>query len=1234
MTQAGTGGTLILTAANGYTGATTISAGTLQIGDGGTTGSLSTSSSITDNGNLTFNRSNAVAQGVDFSPAAITGNGSLTQAGSATLTLNNVNGYNGGTTVSAGTLASATTGALGSGAVTLAGGTLRLSASTLSGFGGGVGASSLGWQINNTAITSNAFPSANVLQLTDGGVNEARTAIYSTPVGGVASGSNGFTATFTYTPSSGNLAAAADGVTFFLENAATNPTTQLGATGGNLGYGGITPSVALALNIFATAAGGVGSEIISNGTIGTNVSTSPVNLASGHPIQVTLSYNPANTTLTETLTDTTNTSLIYTTSTTAYNLATILGANSAYIGLSGGTGTSTSTQQISNFSYTLNGTATYANNLMLNGGATSTIDVGATSNTPTITMGTLAVGNGSGTQLNVTGSTVPSGQAYGLTLGATTLSGNVTFNVANNTNGGGHGLGTLTLGAVGQSGGSFGISTAGAGTVVLANAANTYGGATVVGDGTNPGTLQLGTAAITGSSGSNPTSNDVASSSSISIASRAVLNVASLQNGTFTLGSGSVAQTLSGPSFAATPISGGTVSGNLTLSGTGTGGGAITTSATTASAIPTTGTLQVTGTLTLLAGSTLNFTLPSSSNSNPLLNVSTLVPAGGSGTTTVSISNGSLGLGTYDLISYGNGPATAANFTLQGTHPGFVWSLSTTGTTNGQLDLTVSSPLTWTGHPGGSGTGAGLDVWDSTNNPATGGPFQNFANGPAASTYSDGSGVSFGNSNTAGSLAPDGKVYITPAGVNPSDVVFSNTFSIPYSINPGLDPNGTGAGTGAIGGSGGITVNGGGSVTFNTQNTYTGATTIYNGSMLIISADNRLGSTGTPGAIYLGGDASTSTDGGGGTLRVTGSGFTLTAGRGIALGPSTGSGSGTIDVANNNSNNAALTYGGVIANNGSGTGNLIVASFNGGGTLVLTARRTLTAAPPRSTPALTLQIGNNTATNSLPNGAGNTVTDNGSARVQPLRPARRSANVISGSTGSLTQQSANGSTLTLTPGSANTYGGGTIVVNGTLQLGNSNALPVGAPLTFGSTSVSTTSPTALDLNSFSATIGSVATPSGARRASSFQIVNSDDISNGNPINSLSTLTFAGSATGSSTFAGQFAENAVGFGSVGYAQIALNVAKGTLILTNGNNQMSSTTTVGGAGNAATLAVGNGSSGSATGTSLVNVNALGVLHQQRLGRHHRSGHKFCHLHGWVRQHQQRRHDLGHKRQHAHD
>ena len=91
-------GTLVLSGANTYSGGTTISAGTLQVGNGGASGGLG-SGAIANNAALTFMRSGTVTVS-----DVISGAGSLTQAGSGTLVLSGANGYSGITTVSAGTL--------------------------------------------------------------------------------------------------------------------------------------------------------------------------------------------------------------------------------------------------------------------------------------------------------------------------------------------------------------------------------------------------------------------------------------------------------------------------------------------------------------------------------------------------------------------------------------------------------------------------------------------------------------------------------------------------------------------------------------------------------------------------------------------------------------------------------------------------------------------------------------------------------------------------------------------------------------------------------------------------------------------------------------------------------------------------------------------------------------------------------------------------------------------------
>ena len=99
-------GTMALTGANTYSGITTISGGTLQLGDGGTNGSLSTSSAISVASGAIFsvNQSDTVTQGTDFRGASITGDGGFTQSGSGTTILNINNGYSGDTNVDGGVL--------------------------------------------------------------------------------------------------------------------------------------------------------------------------------------------------------------------------------------------------------------------------------------------------------------------------------------------------------------------------------------------------------------------------------------------------------------------------------------------------------------------------------------------------------------------------------------------------------------------------------------------------------------------------------------------------------------------------------------------------------------------------------------------------------------------------------------------------------------------------------------------------------------------------------------------------------------------------------------------------------------------------------------------------------------------------------------------------------------------------------------------------------------------------
>ena len=540
------------------------------------------------------------------------------------------------------------------------------------------------------------------------------------------------------------------------------------------------------------------------------------------------------------------------------------------------------------------------------------------------------------------------------------------------------------------------VNGAGTGTQILSGASTYSGGTTVSG-----GVLSV-----------QNTSGSATGTGNVVVASGGTLRGAAVSSAGFIVPTGSNTVTIqSGGKIV------GTASGTLTI-----GNG-----------------LDTTGTLILQAGSIASFTLPAGSNSAPLISVGTLmVPTGTGNNVTVLISPSAPAGGVYDLISFGSGPGTAANFSIGAPPPGYSWTLSTvapSGSTYGQLDLTIVAPaVTWTGWNGGN---VSLNnSWDNTSGST------NWANAtPAFTSFSPGEGVSFGDSNVLSTgNPPSGTVNIASDGVLPSSVTFSNTG------NPGNPQTGrisyalTSTGSVGIGGSTGVVVSGGGTVDFTgiSANTYTGSTTISNASTLRISADNQLGAA--PGSVTAAsivlGDASDNNQGG--TLVAAGS-FVLNANRGITLADSF-FGSGTINVSAGNT----LTYGGTITDGGVQNSLNVNSGSGNTGTLVLSGSSAYAGGTTVKGGTLSVQNASGSATGSgnVTVNSGGTLT--GSGFIVPTGGASvtvSSGGTILGTSGSTLTINGplnlnNGSTANFNLTAPNSSTTGLIAVNGTLTLGS------------------------------------------------------------------------------------------------------------------------------------------------------------------------------------------------------
>jgi Chitobiase/beta-hexosaminidase C-terminal domain len=208
-----------------------------------------------------------------------------------------------------------------------------------------------GFSSSGMALVGRAKLSSTSLQLTDGAMSEASAGWFSAPVN-----VQGFSTDFTFQQSQVSVPAG-DGMTFTIQGVGT---TALGPNGGGLGYGaliaggtgGIPKSIAVKFDLFQNSHEGNNSTGLY--TNGASPESPAVTLSGGVNLQnpniyaVHISYD--GTTLTMTITDTTDVSKTFTTS-WPIDIPGTVGGNTAWVGFTGGTGHYTAIQDIFNWTY-------------------------------------------------------------------------------------------------------------------------------------------------------------------------------------------------------------------------------------------------------------------------------------------------------------------------------------------------------------------------------------------------------------------------------------------------------------------------------------------------------------------------------------------------------------------------------------------------------------------------------------------------------------------------------------------------------------------------------------------------------------------------------------------------------------------------------------------------------------------------------------------------------------------
>jgi len=867
--QAGSG-TAILAANNTYSGTTTISAGTLQVGNGGAGGRLGTGNVI-DNAALVFNASNPATVA-----ALISGTGSLTQAGTGTLVLASNNTYSGGTTINAGTTLQvgngSTTGNLGSGAVTDNGnlifnttGTTTISP-VISGSGNlsQVGTGTTVLTGNNTYAGSTTI-SAGTLQVGNGGATGSLgTATTVTDNANLTFNLGGTTTISTTIVGTGNLTKAGTGTIILAANNTYSGTTTIsagtlqvgsGGTAGSLGAGNVADNAALVFNLSSPT---TINNLISGGGNLTEAGAGTLILAANN------TYSGG----------------------TTINAGTTLQVGNG--GTTGNLGTGAVTDN-GNLTFNTSGTTTItpvisgSGNLSQVGTGTTVLTGNNTyAGSTTISAGTLQVGNGGTTGSLGTASTV-------------TDNANLTFNLGSTT--------TTTINATIV--GTGNLTQAGAGTTILA-ANNTYSGTTTI----SAGTLQVGNGSTVGSLGT----GNIVDNATLTYNLSGNKTIAGTLSGSGTLGNARLGtvQTLSGVSgFTGTYL----VLADENSASSATFNVPVGTS---------------------LSGSKVNVMLSGSANANTSFTPFTVFNPQNTaytGTPTLQIDGNTVANATAALG--GTLTSSGTNITLSG---GYLWQLNNGVTTTSFTTLTNSNNVVLNGNswiavaPGLTVTQSGVLSGNLSNL-----IIQSPGYGPVCTQCAQGNVILAGNNTYTSTYTSIGYTTLQVGNGGASGSLGTSTVNTGYANSTlAINVSGTTTINGPITGPGSLLQQGSGTTILAANNSYSGSTTIAAGTL-------QVGNGGTAGSL---GTAATVTDNG--TLAYNLSG-NATVGTSITgTGNLTQAGTGTTILTANNSysGTTTITAGTLQVGNGGASGSLGTGTIADSGTLIYNLSRSTTVANP------------------------------------------------------------------------------------------------------------------------------------------------------------------------------------------------------------------------------------------------------------------------------------------------